>query len=333
MAEDLRYVLNSLELVDKSLAIVDERESIVIPLRGRPDAHLLSQYGARLVEREFPARNARTDPIDEIRSRAPVPSSLEHLLPERWEKFGDVVVMKLPPELVQFEQRIGEAYADVLGAKAVLREVGGISGEFRTPHTKRMFGSEAVTVHKENGILYKFDAERIMFSSGNEEERLRMATIRCDGEVVVDMFSGIGYFSLPLAVYQRPTKVVACEINPIAHSYLSENIRLNRVESVVSPFLGDNRDLPGTGFADRVIMGYVKTTHEFLPAALRYLKSGGTMHYHETCPNELLDSRPIQRVESAARGYKVELLRSKAIKSYAPGVSHIVLDVKVLRPA
>ena len=179
--------------------------------------------------------------------------------------------------------------------------------------------------------MFRFDAERIMFSSGNIDERMHMATVRCDGETVVDMFAGIGYFSVPLAVYQRPRKIVACELNPVAHSYLVENVSLNKVSGIVEPVLGDNRDLQGEAFADRVIMGYVKTTHEFLPTAMRLVKDGGIIHYHETCPNELLPSRPLRRLTESAGGRKVEVLRMKEIKSYAPGVSHVVVDAKIFR--
>jgi tRNA wybutosine-synthesizing protein 2 len=125
--------------------------------------------------------------------------------------------------------------------------------------------------------------------------------------------------------------VIACEINPEAYGYLVENVQLNKVESIVEPVLGDNRDLPGEAFADRVIMGYVKTTHEFLPMALRLVKNRGTIHYHETCPNELLPVRPLQRLQDAASPGTVQVLRMKAVKSYAPGVSHVVLDVRVLK--
>jgi tRNA wybutosine-synthesizing protein 2 len=172
-----------------------------------------------------------------------------------------------------------------------------------------------------------------MFSSGNEEERIRMASLSCTSETVVDMFAGIGYFSLPLAVFQRPRRIIACEINQIAHSYLVENIALNRVEGIVEPFLGDNRSLLGESFADRVIMGYVKTTHEFLPTAIRLVKDGGVIHYHETCPNELIPERSLKRLEDSVGGGGVTVLRIKEIKSYAPGVTHLVVDARIRKPA
>jgi len=331
LAEQCRTALWSMHLVDRHVGIVEEGGDVVIPLVGRPEPSLLRAFGAVLVDRAFPSRDARIGPIEAIRAAAAIPESLKEHLPDKWELFGDVAVIRFGSELDEHEAEIGRVYASVLGMKTVLRDAGGISGDLRMPVTRRLFGTDTVALHKENGVLFRFDAERIMFSSGNIDERMHMATVRCDGETVVDMFAGIGYFSVPLAVYQRPRKIVACELNPVAHSYLVENVSLNKVSGIVEPVLGDNRGLQGEAFADRVIMGYVKTTHEFLPTAMRLVKDGGIIHYHETCPNELLPSRPLRRLTESAGGRKVEVLRMKEIKSYAPGVSHVVVDAKIFR--
>jgi len=332
-AEALRKSLASAGLVDRSRHIADDGTKVVIPLLSEPEKGLLEAHGAALVDQAFAPRRARQDPIEEVTAKAQVPEELRQLLPDKWELIGDVLVLRLDARLDGHETAVARAYADVLNAKAVLRDIGGISGEYREPVLRRVLGNDTVTVHKENGILYKLDAARVMFSSGNIEERVRMSEVQCDGETVVDMFAGIGYFSLPLAVHQRPREVVACEANSVAHGYLVENTRLNGVEGKIKPVLGDNRSLPGEDSADRVVMGYVKTTHEFLPTAYRLLRSGGVVHYHETCPNELLPDRPVHRLREALPGGKVNILRLKEIKSYAPGVSHVVVDARILKPS
>jgi tRNA wybutosine-synthesizing protein 2 len=154
----------------------------------------------------------------------------------------------------------------------------------------------------------------------------------CKDEVVVDMFAGIGFFSIPMAVHSKPKKIFACELNPVAYSYLCDNIQLNGVQQTIDPIHGDNREFDKEGIADRIVMGYLENTHHYLGKALSILKKeGGVIHYHEKCPNELLQTRPLENmrkeVEKTKRG--MELLDMRTVKSYAPGVSHVVLDVRV----
>jgi tRNA wybutosine-synthesizing protein 2 len=330
-AESFRKDITKARLLDKKHFITDEGRDVLIPLVGSPGGELLAKHGARLIDFPFRDRSWRIDPIEKIRTICRIPEGLKSALPDKWEQFGDVAVIRLDHTLDDYEPEVADAYAKVLGLKAVIRDVGGVAGDLREPVARVLLGKDTISTHLENGIRYRFDASKIMFSSGNVEERLRMADIQCDGETVVDMFAGIGYFSLPLAVYQRPEKIIACELNPVAYSFLVENVALNDSTGRIEPVLGDNRTLAGSGFADRVIMGYVKKTHEFLPTAMRLLRSGGMLHYHETCPNELLPTRPVQRLVSAAKGHRVEILRFKEIKSYAPGVSHVVLDTRITR--
>ncbi|CAA6658210.1 unnamed protein product [Spirodela intermedia] len=60
-----------------------------------------------------------------------------------------------------------------------------------------LVGEDGLVEHQENGITYSFDATECMFSFGNLSEKLRMARLDCQDEVVVDLFAGIGYFVLP----------------------------------------------------------------------------------------------------------------------------------------
>ena len=129
---------------------------------------------------------------------------------------------------------------------------------YREPNVKIIYGNKKTeTIHIENGIRYKLDPQKVMFSSGNMDERIRMAKISNPKETVVDLFAGIGYFTLPMAVYSKPKKIFACEINPVAYDYLCKNIVQNDVTSIVEPLLGDNKTTAPKNVADRIIMGYI----------------------------------------------------------------------------
>lgn len=328
-AEAVRKQLFKRRLGAKDRRILREGEHVFIPLISAPPG-LAEELGFELTEGEPLEKSCYRPPYDLVLDEARIPDHVRSLLPRRWEMLGDVLVLRLPEEVRDHFPEVARAYATVLGARTVLRERAHIDGIFRTPDMEFLLGDDAVTVHLENGILYKFDASRLMFSSGNIDEKLRMAALDCRGETVVDMFAGIGYFTLPLAMHARASKVIACEINPLAFRYLNENVELNHLEKVVEPVLGDNRDLPGEGIADRVVMGYVRTTGEHLKDAFRLVRRGGTIHYQDTFPLEIFPERAMENLRAAAgdRGFEVELMRE--VKSYSPGVSHMVLDVRVL---
>ena len=143
-------------------------------------------------------------PVEDIKQLLSyeIPKELISKLPDKWEKIGDILIVDLPSFFDKYKKSIGEAYADVLGCKSVLNNLGAIQGELREPNVEVIFGpNDTTTIHKENNICFKLDPQRVMFSSGNINERIRMATISKPGEVVVDLFAGIGYFTLPVAVY------------------------------------------------------------------------------------------------------------------------------------
>lgn len=271
------------------------------------------------------------NPFELVRRRAAIPEGLRALLPRKWERYGRVLVLRLPEALMQWKREVAEAYARALGVESVLLDRGGVHGSLRVPSMEHVWGAGTETVHIENGIKYSFDAARIMFSSGNIAERMRIGRVVERGERVVDMFAGIGYFSLPMAVHGRAGKVWACELNPVAFEYLCRNVRLNRAGAVVEPLFGDCRQVAPEGVADRVVMGHFDATR-YLPKALGVLKEeGGTLHIHALCPKAEIPGAVWERVRSEVEegGRDAELLNVVRLKSFKPRVWHIVLDVRV----
>ena len=254
----------------------------------------------------------------------------EEVLPRGWQLIGEVLLVHVPEVLRPRRAELGEALLQLYPRCKTVVETKRIAGEYREPIIDIIAGNGTETIHKENYVLFKLDVARIMYSQGNFYERRRMATVGKD-EYVVDMFAGIGYFTLPMAVHSRPKRIDAIEINPVSFGYLSENVRLNKVEGIVHPINGDCREKAPVGVADRVLMGYVGTTHEFLPWGIRALRSGGILHYHETVPEKIMYERPGQYIADAAvqQDRKAEILQTIKIKKYSPGVWHVVVDAKI----
>ena len=84
--------------------------------------------------------------------------------------------------------------------------------------------------------------------------------------------------------------------------------------------------------ADRVLMGYIGNTNEYLDVAMDVLKEGGIIHYHESVPDKLKFIRPVDRINEAAMAADrevVEIVNKRIIKPYSPGVYHVVVDAKI----
>ena len=252
-----------------------------------------------------------------------LPEECKKKLPEKYEKIGDILIIHLHPSLSDFLGDIGDAYKSTFRVKTVLLK-GKIQGEFRIPEFKIIAGCDTTTIQKENGIFYELDLLKVMFSSGNIHERIRMSQLPHQ-EKVVDMFAGIGYFTLPIAKHCG-SHVSAVEKNQDAFHFLCRNIVLNKVEDLVTPHFMDCRQFKGK--ADRVIMGHPQA-HAFLDAAFNIVDKG-YLHYHEFVPENHPD-RPSQRLMTAARkaGKSIQIMEWRKIKKFSPGVWHMVLDVRI----
>jgi len=275
-------------------------------------------------------------PIKEIKKslKNKIPREYIADIPNKWERNGDVLIIKLDKKLRKYDAVIGESYSNILGCKTVLNDVGGITGDLREPNVEVIYGSHNTeTIHKENGIKIKLDPQKLMFSSGNMSERINMSKISCENETIIDFFAGIGYFTLPIAVYCKPKKIFACEKNHLAFKYLKENIVLNHVTSIVEPLKGDNREVAPENIADRVIMGYIGGTEQFFSKAVKCLKDNkGIIHFHEKYPEKKTLGDIAKKFEKKVKKFnrEIKLLDIRNIKSYAPGISHFVFDFEIL---
>ncbi|WP_410318927.1 class I SAM-dependent methyltransferase [Methanobrevibacter sp.] len=243
----------------------------------------------------------------------------------KWKRIGDILILdsKFQYDSYQDLENLSKKH----NVKTIMK-IDHIQGTKREPVYNIIYGSETETINKENGCLFKLDLAKVMWSKGNNNERLRIAKLVEDDEVVLDMFAGIGYFSIPIGVHSNAKQIYSIEINPNSYFYLNENIKLNKLDNV-TPILGDCKIHAPKYKADRIVMGYVKTTHHYLDVAINSLNEGGILHYHETVPEKLMKTRPVDRIISQAGDRDVEILKINKIKKYAPGVEHVVVDARI----
>lgn len=205
-----------------------------------------------------------------------------------------------------------------------------------------VLSSPTFTTHIENRVTYGLDVNRVMFSSGNTTERGHFSTVNATGEVVVDMFCGIGYFTLPLAMRGSPQVIHAIDKNPDSVAFIKVNAVMNRVSHIVRPQCGDNREVGDelVGSADRVLMGYLPDCVPHLARAVQFLKRSsdgserprGMVHYHYLAPSDTAEAVLWEHLNRGLGGeqgntWRASLKALRCVKSYAPKVFHYVADV------
>lgn len=249
----------------------------------------------------------------------------------KWKKIGNILV--LDKNFAYKSINDLKLLSDIHNVDTIVK-IKSIAGQMRKPSIEVLIGDNTETIHKENGCLFKLDLAKVMWSKGNTNERLRIAKLVKPDETVIDMFAGVGYFSIPIAVHSQAKKIFSIELNPDSYNYLKRNIDLNKINikagyERIEAILGDCSEIANGLSAYRVLMGYVKTTHHFLDVAIDCVNKGGVLHYHETVPEKLMNSRPYERLAKSANNREVEILDTKIIKKYSPGVVHIVVDAKI----
>jgi tRNA wybutosine-synthesizing protein 2 len=98
------------------------------------------------------------------------------------------------------------------------------------------------TVHREHGCIFEVDLSQVMWSQGNKAEKERLACLVKPKETIVDMFAGIGYFSIMAA--KRAKRLFAIDINPDSIELLRRNVMLNRLDGRVEILEATAASLP-----------------------------------------------------------------------------------------
>ncbi|KAK3605529.1 hypothetical protein CHS0354_013152 [Potamilus streckersoni] len=207
-------------------------------------------------------------------------------IPDHWEMHGDLVLLPCSAFRSTAWDSIGEELWHVvtscLKCHRVARKSAISSDGFRTPQVSLLLGEDGWVEHIDNGIRYTYDVTKCMFSAGNITEKLRIASFDCRGQTVVDLYAGIGYFTLPYLVHANASHIHACEWNPDAVEALQRNLKLNNVVEKCTIHFGDNKQVCPIGCADRVNLGLIPSSEEGWPIACAALKPhiGGILHIH-----------------------------------------------------
>ncbi len=333
---------NKLQLTDKLLEIQRNEDNLCIPLIRQPQENELVTIRNQIPEMQiatavFLEKQLPSKTLTQVLSNE-LPPNLLATLPQALDVVGDIAIIEIPTDLKPYENLIGEAILKThRNIKTVLAKAGAISGTYRVRDYNFIAGEQKTkTVNKEFGVTYHVDVAKAYFSPRLSHEHQRVASLVQAGETVVDLFAGVGPFSVLIAKKNPKVKVYAIDINPEAVELLKVNARVNRVENRVVPILGNARQIAATTLknsADRVIMNLPETAIEFVDAACQAIKpKGGIIHFYGFVRSpdsiedlKLLFSGAAEKTERKLESY----IYAKSIRETAPYESQIVLDAKI----
>lgn len=334
MANDIREFLLKNEGINLDFKIKSDEIYVYIPLPEKFDRELLEdldpsyQDKLEIVESEFETWHKPPRSMQE-QLKEHVGSETLSDLKKSFDIIGEVVILEIPEEHQDNKYDIGQAALDFTGRRSVYRKDSEIGGVERTRKFEHLAGEDNThTLHQEYGCRLELDVKQVYFSPRLATERHRIASQVKDGETILDMFTGVGPFSILIAK-DKKVEIYGVDINPQAIHYLKKNIQLNKLQGKIIPIQGDVKEVVKTKKlkVDRVIMNLPGLAWNFLDTALEALKYGGLLHYYEFASDY---QQPIQRIKKAAQGREVKILSAKKVKSSKPGEWQMVVDAQIL---
>jgi len=254
-----------------------------------------------------------------------------------FDQIGDIIIVRIPDSLISRKKIIGKALLEqVKTAKTVFHQSSPVDGDFRTRNLELIEGDEKTeTEYRENGCRFIVDVEKAFFSPRLSTERERISNLVNDHDVIINMFGGIGMFSL-LAAKKKSCTVYNIDINPVASKLCEENIKLNKLKGNVISLNGDATKIIKEQLqdkADRVLMLLPERSDEFLDTAISSLKKTGVIHYYSHIHAEKKQDAPKLSEEHFLNINKIqaEILDSRVVRPVGPRFYQTVVDIKIQR--
>jgi tRNA (guanine37-N1)-methyltransferase len=252
-----------------------------------------------------------------------------------FDQIGSIIVLRIPDNLLPKRKMIGETLLEkVKTAKSVFYQSSPVEGDYRIRQLELLAGEDKTeTEYKEHGCRFKVDLEKTFFSPRLSTERLRIADLVTDGEIIINMFGGVGMFSI-VAAKKKKCHVYNIDINPHAARLCSENVILNKLKGTVESIEGDAVDIIEkrlVNSGDRVLMLLPERSDEFLDVAIKALKQNGVLHYYchihsdkKSHVSEVVTSHFLSVVK-----VKSEILGSKIVRPIGPRFYQAVVDAVI----
>jgi len=252
-----------------------------------------------------------------------------------FDQIGDIIVVRIPDSLVSKKKIIGETLLDqVKTANSVFYQSSSVEGDFRTRNLELIAGNDKTeTEYKEYDCRFIVDVEKAFFSPRLSTERERIASLVKDGEVIINMFGGVGMFSI-MAAKKKKCTVFNIDINPVASQLCEKNVERNKLMGNVISINGDAAQIIRSQLenkGDRTLMLLPERSDEFLDSALLATKNNGFIHYYSHIHAELKSDAPKLSEQHFLSISSVDskILNSKIVRAVGPRYYQTVVDVQI----
>ncbi len=254
-----------------------------------------------------------------------------------FDQIGDIIIVRIPDSLLSKKKIIGETLLnDVKIARSVFYQASAVEGDFRTRNLEIIAGEDNTeTEYKEFGCKFIVDVENAFFSPRLSTERDRISNLIQDGEIMTNMFAGVGMFSI-IAAKKKKCTVYSLDINPIASELCERNIKLNKLAGEVISVNEDAAKIINELLldkSDRTLMLLPERSDEFLEYAIKTTKNEGIIHYYshihadkKSDAGKLSEEHYLQ-----VTPVKSEILGSKIVRPVGPRYYQTVVDVKIFK--
>lgn len=269
------------------------------------------------------------------------PKELQKLY-KSYDLIGEIAVLRVPKALKCHTKLIAETVMEThQQIKSVWKQSSSVSGDYRLRELEFVLGKKNTeTCYKEHGCVYKTDLQKTYFSPRLSYERLRIAKLVQKTETIVNMFAGVGCYSIAIARHSDPKTVYSIDVNPAAFKYLNENIRLNKTEKTVVPIQGDAKTTIENklqNIAERVLMPLPELAFHYLDSAVLALRpEGGWLHYYDfeyakkyENPVHKVEVKVSEKLSNLCKDFSIKF--GRVIRPIGPRWYQVVLDIEVTK--
>ncbi len=253
------------------------------------------------------------------------------LIPRSFDIVGDIIIFSdFPKELRKKEKIIADTLLKMhKNIKVVAKKTKKYSGRYRLAKIKIIAGEKRkTTLHKENNVLAKLNIETCYFSPRLSNERLRIIKLVKKNELILVMFSGVAIYPLVISKNSKAKEIYAIEINPEAHKFAEENIKLNKINNI-ELFKGNVKTVLQkiNKKFDRIIMPHPTNAYSYLDIAVKKLKKNGIIHLYDFSKEEDIPNSSIKKIEKKLKRFKI--LNFVKCGQFAPRKYRVCVDFKI----